>query len=251
MKTTRIAWCTGVLALALSVSIAKAQEVAFPLPSKEWPSPVMDTQPFAYLLFDRFEYRAQAGKNLAMWDVQGWVGGDYNKFWLKTEGEREMGGTIERAELQALYARRVSPYWYLQAGVREDAKPTPSRTTGVLALQGLAPYWFNVEAMAFFRAGEVSGRVEAEHDLMLSQRFVLQPRIETVFASSSDPQRGVGHGVNHVELGLRLRYEVKREFAPYIGINWTRRFGETADIARMQGRDVGQFAIVAGLRLWY
>lgn len=239
------------LALLLMASAALAQQDPFPLPPKEWPKPITDTDRFGFLLLDRFEYRAQRGKDLAMWDAQGWVGGDYNKFWFKSEGERERGVKTERAEIQALYARRVSPYWHLQAGLRQDARPTPSRTTGVLAVQGLAPYWFSVEAMAFFRAGEVSGRVEAEQDILLSQRLVLQPRIETVFASSADPERGVGRGLNHVELGLRLRYEIRREFAPYIGINWTRRLGDTADLARHAGENVGELAIVTGFRLWY
>lgn len=239
------------LALLLLATSAYAQQDPFPLPPKEWPSPVADTQPFTFLYADRLEYRVQPGKDLTLWDLQGWVGGDYNKFWFKTEGETETSGRTEQGEFQALYARRISPFWHLQAGIRQEWRPQPARNFAVIAAQGLAPYWFSVEAMAFMRAGQLSGRVEAENDLLLTQRLILQPRAELVFASSGDRERGVGRGLNHIELGLRLRYEIRREFAPYIGINWTRRLGETADFTRAQGRDVSEPAFVAGVRIWY
>ena len=239
------------LALLLAAANVLAQQDAFPLPPKEWPKPVMDTQPFSFLLLDRFEYRAQNGNNALNWDAQGWFGGDYNKLWLKTEGDYIVNGRTEAAEVQALYARRIAPYWHLQAGIRHEARPTPSQNYGVLALQGLAPYWFNVEASAFFRGGEVSGRFEAEYDQLLTQRFILQPRVETNFAGSSDPARGIGSGFTDVSLGLRLRYEIKREFAPYVGLTWTRKLGNTADLARAAGRDARETALVIGLRVWY
>lgn len=157
---------------------------------------------------------------------------------------------MEAADVQALYARRISPYWYIQAGLREEPRPRPSRTTGVLALQGLAPYWFDVEASAFFGRG-VSGRVGLEFDQLITQRLVLQPRLETNFASTRDTARGVGAGINDVEIGLRLRYEIRRELAPYIGVSWTRTLGATADLARQQGRDVRETAVVLGVRVWY
>ncbi len=210
----------------------------------------MDTERFTFLLLDRFEYRARSGSDGWAWGAQGWWGGDYNKLWFKSEGEGEWHGAAERADVQALYARRVSPYWHLQAGVRRDARPTPSRNQGVLAIQGLAPYWFNVEASAFFGNG-LSGRLEAEYDQLITQRLILQPRIETNFSASADAARGVGSGVNDLELGLRLRYEIRREFAPYIGVNWMRQFGGTADLARAAGRDTRETALVLGVRIWY
>jgi len=237
--------------LSFVSAAALAQQDPFPLPPKEWPKPVMDAQRFTFLQFDRLEYRAQPGANLGMWDFQGWVGGDYNKLWLRSEGETEMPGRTERAEWQALYARRVSPYWHLQAGVRQEWRPEPARNDVVISAQGLAPYWFNIQAMAFLGRGEVSGRLEVEYDQLLSQRLVLQPRFETVLASAAEPERGVGRGVNHVELGLRLRYELRREFAPYVGINWTRRLGDTADLVRAQGGEVSERALVLGVRAWY
>ena len=236
--------------LFLAASAALAQQDPFPLPPKDWPKPVMDTERFTFLLLDRFEYRAKSGNDGWPWGAQAWWGGDYNKLWIKSEGEAEWRGPGERADVQALYARRVSPYWHLQAGVRQDARPTPSRTTGVLTIQGLAPYWFDVEGSLFFGNG-ISGRLEAEYDQLLTQRLILQPRIETNFAGSSDPARGIGSGLNDLELGLRLRYEIRREFAPYIGVSWTRKFGGTADFARAEGRDVSERALVLGLRVWY
>ena len=241
----------AVLLLVSSSAVAQQQVDPFPLPPKEWPKPVMDEERFAYLLLDRFEYRAKSGKDGALWDAQAWFGGDYNKLWLKSQGEGEWRGATERADIQALYARRISPYWHLQAGLRQEVRPTPSRNQGVLAVQGLAPYWFNVQASAFVGGGSVSGRIEAAYDQRLTQRWILQPRFETNFSGSSEAVRGVGSGVNDVELGLRLRYEVRREFAPYVGINWVRKVGATADFSRAQGKDVRETALVFGLRVWY
>lgn len=240
------------LVFACSSALAQQQERVdpFPLPPREWPSPVMDTERFAFLLLDRLEYRAQKGADARVWDIQSWFGGDYNKLWLKSEGTRAEGRT-EEADLQVLYARRVSPYWHVQGGVRSETRPSPRQNYGVLAIQGLAPYWFNVEASAFFRGGDVSGRLEAEYDQLLTQKLVLQPRIETNFSAVAEPARGAGKGLNDIEVGLRLRYEIRREFAPYIGVVWTRKLGDTADLARSRGEDATGRAIVAGLRVWY
>ena len=239
------------LALFFVATSAFAQQDSFPLPPKEWPEPVMDTAPFSLLRLDRLEQHFRNGADVRVWDAEAWFGGDYNKLWLKSEGEKTVGGPTEEADLQALYARRVSPFWHLQAGLRREMKPSPAQNYGVLAIQGLAPYWFEVEASAYFRGGEVSGQIEAEYDQLLTQRLILQPRIETNWSGSADPSRGVGKGINDVELGLRLRYEIRREFAPYIGINWTRKVGDTADLARSRGEDVKEHGVVVGLRIWY
>lgn len=241
----------ALLALLALAAAAQAQDKPFPLPPKEWPAPVMDTERFTFIQADRLEYHARPGKDLWLWDVQGWWGGDYNRFWVKAEGESEAGGRTERAELQALYARRISPFWFLQAGVRQEMRPQPAKSSLVLAAQGLAPYWFNIQATAFVGTDNVTSRLEVEYDQLLSQRFVLQPRFESALAASSEPQRGVGRGINHVELGLRLRYEIRREFAPYIGVNWSRKLGETANLARALGEEVAERGLVAGVRVWY
>jgi len=244
----------GTFAGVIAVTPAHAEQHPFPPPPKQWPPPVDDQMKLTFLLADRLEYRwgEDADPDARVWDAQGWFGGDYNKFWFKTEGEDEVRAGTQNAEVQALYARLIAPFWYLQAGLRYDAKPTPTRNFAVIGIQGLAVYWFNVEATAFASDdGDASARFEAEYDLLLTQRLILQPRIETNYAFSEVESAGVGRGVNDLELGLRLRYEIKREFAPYIGVNWDRKLGDTADFARRAGDDPKNFAVVAGIRVWY
>lgn len=245
-----IGWAAG-LVFGFGISAALAQQDPFPLPPKDWPSPVDDKQRITYVLVDRLEYRSQAGPNLRVWDAQGWTGDDRNKAWFKTEGENEAGGGTERAEVQALYARRISPFWHLQAGVRRDARSGIWRNSAVLGVQGLAPYWFDVEGMVFAERRGISGRLEFETDWLITQRAILQPRFETQFAGYTDRDRGVGKGVEHVELGVRLRYEIRREFAPYVGVTWSRKLGETADLARARGEDTRTSSVVVGIRVWY
>ena len=242
---------TLLLVMLAAAGLAQGESDRFPLPPKDWPSPVADQEPFAYFLLDRLEYRAYKGANSRFWDAQAWYGGDYNKLWLKSEGQDTVGGRTEEADLQILYARRIAPFWHLQSGLRREVRPGPTKDYGVLALQGIAPYWFTVETSAFFRGGTVSGRLEAEYDQLLTQRLILQPRIDSNFSTNADPARGVGRGINDVEFSLRLRYEIKREFAPYVGITWSHKLGDTADIARGRGEDVRSTAVIFGLRIWY
>ncbi len=249
-KTMRMLAALAVAA-AVPTALAQAQDVPFPLPPKDWPAPVEDRQRFTFLLVDRLEYAAQPGPNVRNWDAQGWVGGDRNKFWFKTEGEDEAGGGTERAELQLLYARRIAPFWHAQAGIRREGRPGSWSNAGVLGIQGLAPYWFEVEAMLFAERKGLAARLELETDLLLTQKLILQPRLESQVSGFTDRERGMGRGLQHVELGMRLRYEVRREFAPYVGIVWSRKFGETARIAREEGERVRGAGVVVGLRVWY
>lgn len=239
------------LALAAGLPGAHAQGNRFPLPPPDWPSPVMDRQPYTYLLLDRLEVRSQRGGDARVWDAQAWFGGDTNKLWIKSEGEQLSGAGTEEADVQVLYARRIAPFWFLQVGARAETQPGPTRNSAVLGIQGLAPYEFDVEGTLYLREGDVSGRVEAEYDLLLTQRLILQPRIETGFSGASDRARGIGSGINDVQLGLRLRYEFRREIAPYIGVSWARKAGDTADLARASGQNPITRGVVVGLRLWY
>ena len=237
-------------ALACALSATAAAQEAFPLPPKEWPAPVHDNPIIPFLFVDRLEYRFTQGSDASLWDIQGWVGSDYHKLWLKSEGETR-GARTEEGDVQALYARLIAPFWYLQAGVRAHLEPKPSRNSVVLAVQGLAPYWFEVEASTFLdEKGKLSARFEAEYDQLLTQRWILQPRIEANFSASRDEERGLGRGFNDVEIGLRLRYEFRRQFAPYIGVSWTRQLGATADIARGENEEVSEKAVVLGVRIW-
>lgn len=242
----------AMLGMLAAVAAQAQQPDSFPLPPKEWAPPVMDRQVFPYLLIDRLEYRSQKGQDLRTWDMQGWIGGDYEKLWLKSEGEATVGGRTQDASLEALYARLISPFWYLQAGMRYEERPSPSRTSLALGVQGLAPYWFELDATAYVnQKGKFSARLEAEYDLLLTQRLILQPSVGTMYAGSAEAERGVGQGFNNVELGLRLRYEIRRQFAPYIGVTWSRKLGDTADLARSAGEDTTEKAVVAGLRVWF
>lgn len=204
------------------------------------------------VLVDRLETVLESGRDGYVWDAQGWYGSDLDKLWIKTEGEGRFGGPAEEAELQVLWSRAVTPWFDAQAGVRYDFRPDPGRAHLVLGLQGLMPYLFEVDAAAFVsEEGDVSARLEAEYDLRVTQRLVVQPRAELELAVQDVPELGIGSGVNDLELGLRLRYEVVPELAPYVGLEWTRSFGETADFARAEGEDTSDMVFVAGATFWF
>lgn len=205
------------------------------------------------ILGERLENHFNDGEQATVWEAQGWVGRDTDKLWLKTEGEHDFdAGELEQAELQVLYSRAISPYWDLQAGLRHDFEPGPSRSHLAMGLQGLAPQWFEVDAAAFLDAdGRLSARLEAEYDLRLTQRLFLQPRLELNHAFDAAPEAGLGRGIRGSELGLRLRYEFRREFAPYLGLAWEQAHGETADLLRRAGEDPSEFSVLLGLRFWY
>ncbi|MCF4167546.1 copper resistance protein B [Zavarzinia compransoris] len=231
------------------------QELAFLagfLPAVFLFGPAQSAEPgqlFTFFQAEQFEYRANDGHDSLNWDAQGWIGNDDHKAWLKTEGEKPTDGRLEKGEIQLLYSRRISDFFDAQAGVRYDIEPGPERGFGVFALQGLAPYWFEIDASAFVsNEGEVSARFEAEYDLLITQKLILQPTTEVNFAVQSVRERGIGSGINDVELGLRLRYEIERKFAPYIGISWERKIGETADIAQDEGEDIDTLSFVTGIR---
>lgn len=198
------------------------------------------------------EWAPRSGKDSYRWEGEAWFGGDINRLTLKSEGEGVSGEGLDRAELQALYSRSVSPFFDLQAGVRHDFEPKPSRTYATVGFEGLAPYWFEVSGAAFLsNKGDLSARFEGYYDQRLTQRLILQPRAELNLAASNDRATGVGSGLSDVELGLRLRYEIRREFAPYVGVTYDRKFGKTADYARAAGEDVEDARVVLGLRAWF
>ena len=205
-----------------------------------------------FLMADRLEGQFNDEKHPLLWDVQGWYGGDLNNFWIKTEGDYsfEEDGVTE-AEVQALWSHAITPFFDLQTGIRHDAQPD-GLTHGVVGIQGLAPYWFEIDAAAFVsKRGDVTARIEVGYELILTQRLILQPRAELKLAAQKIPERGTGAGVTGLDLGMRLRYEMKREIAPYIGIEWQSAFGETADIVRASGEDADRTAFLVGLRVWF
>jgi copper resistance protein B len=204
------------------------------------------------LIAERLEYLAADDEDALVWEAQGWVGTDMDKLWVKTEGEHVDGEGTEEAELQLLYSRAVSPFWDLQAGARQDLQPSPNRSHLVIGAQGLAPYWFEVDTALFLSdEGKLSARLEAEYELRLTQRLILQPRIELNFAASADEAVGIGKGFFDSVAELRLRYEVRREFAPYLGISWGGDFGDTAKLVEAAAEDPRGLAVVAGFRVWF
>ena len=210
-----------------------------------------DAAALGMLLVDQLEWRDGDGSNGPAWDAQAWYGTDYNKLWFKTEGVRVDSAT-EDARAELLWDRIFSRWWSAQAGVRHDFGSGPSREWLALGVEGLAPYFFEIEATAYVGdAGRTAARFRAEYELLFTQRLVLQPELEVNAYGKDDPQRQIGAGVSDLQLGLRLRYEIRREFAPYLGVAWFRRLGKTADLVRDSGQDPSLLQVVAGLRFWF
>ncbi len=209
-------------------------------------------QSFALVMFNLAEVQVRQGRDGYRWDGEAWFGGDINRLTIKSEGEGVFKQGVERAEIQALYSRAIGPYFNLQAGIRHDFQPSPSRTYATIGFEGLAPYWFEVEGAAFISdKGDILGRLEGYYDQRLTQRLVLQPRVELNLSAQDIPENRVGSGLVDAELGLRLRYEITRQFAPYIGVSYEAKTGRTADYARADGEDPTTASLVAGVRIWF
>jgi copper resistance protein B len=203
------------------------------------------------LLFDQLEWRNAAEGNAVAWDAEGWYGGDTNKVWLRSEGER-VGGRAQDARADLLWDHTFARWWSVQAGGRQDFGAGPGRTWAAIGVQGLAPYWFNTEATFYVgQQGRTAARLKTEYEWLFTQRLILQPEGEANLYGKSDPARELGSGLSDLEIGLRLRYEVRREFAPYIGVVWSRQFGGTADRVRQSGGNPSDVQFVAGLRAWF
>ena len=210
-----------------------------------------DRRIYSYVLFDRLETWDAAPGSGEAWEVAGWVGRDIDKLRVRSEGERKHGH-LESADLELLYSRAIAPWWDLTAGVRHDFAPGASQDWAAIGVIGMAPYKFEVEATAYVGAsGRTALRAEAEYSLLLTDRLILQPLVEAEWHGRSDAARGVGAGLGKVETGLRLRYEIRREFAPYVGIVHERSFGRSADFQREEGEDTRDTRVVFGVRMWF
>lgn len=204
------------------------------------------------VLFDFAEFQARKGRDGYRWAGEAWFGGDIDRLLIKTEGEGTFGEPVEDLEIQALYSRAISPFWNAHVGVRHDIVPNPSRTYAVLGIEGIAPYWFHLTGQMFFSdKGDLRARLEGSYDERITQRLILQPRAEFNISAQDMPAIGVGSGLTDFELGARLRYEIRREFAPYVGVEWSKKTGETARLARLAGEDPEAVSFVAGLRVWF
>jgi copper resistance protein B len=223
-------------------------------PEDGWASPVADDETFSFFLAEILEYRLSEDGGEGRWDTYGWRGGDYNRVWVKSEGG--VSGGEGQADFQLAYGRLVSQYFDFQAGIRyeqlwgEDSDQ--SRVLASIGLQGLARYFFEAEPTLFVSPeGDISGRFTGAFDLLLTQRLILQPRFEAEVAVQDQEKFGMGSGLNDIDVGLRLRYEISREFAPYVGVNFRELYGETARYARESGEDTLQWSFVTGVRMWF
>lgn len=210
-----------------------------------------DEHSFGSLLMDRFEAVRRDGNTSAAYDLQAWYGSTYDRAVLKAEGEYD-DGRFEEASTELLWSHAVAAFWDTQLGLRQDGGEGPDRTWLAFGVQGLAPYWFEIDATGYVgEGGRTALNLEVEYELLLTQKWILQPRIEANFHGKDDRELGVGSGLSGITAGVRLRYEIRREFAPYLGVEWAGTFGDTKDLARAAGEDTSETRLVAGLRFWF
>jgi copper resistance protein B len=232
------------LALASAASLGTAASAQEPMDGM-----AHHARTYTFLQAELDAGRGEGGAEQATWEVDGWIGGDRRKLWLKSEGEFGEG-ELESAEVQALYSRTIGTFFDAQVGVRYDFEP---RGTAYLAagVHGLAPHLLETDLAGFLSEdGDVSARLEQSFDVLLSQRLILEPRVEVELQAQDVPERGLGAGVTDVEAGLQLRYEITRKFAPYAEAVYDRAMGETAGLRRAEGEDPGGWAVRVGLRAW-
>lgn len=203
------------------------------------------------LLIDQLEAFNGRDGNGQSWELGGWYGTDENKLWIRSEGERS-AGKVQDGDIEAFWNHAIATHWGTQLGVRHDFGGGPGRTWAAFGVEGLAPYWFELEATGYVgSSGRTAARFRVDYDVLFTQRLILTPELEANFYGKDDPARGIGSGLSDIQLGLRLRYEIRREFAPYVGVNWVRRVGTTADYARADGEHALDRQFVAGVRIWF
>ena len=210
-----------------------------------------DSMYLSGLMVDRLETAQSSNDAFQAYELQGWIGKDYNRLVVKAEGEVD-SGNLHEARTELLWSHAQTTYWDTQLGMRYDSGLAPDRKWLALGVQGLAPYWFEVDAAAYIgEQGRSALRLSAEYELLLTQKLILQPRLEANLYGKEDPSREQGSGLSSLAAGLRLRYEIRREFAPYIGVEWNGKFGGTADYARASGERSSETRIIGGVRFWY
>lgn len=209
-------------------------------------------QKMSQLLVSIAEYHFNRGRDGYQWVGQGWYGGDIDRLWVKSQGDGEVRGGVGRAEVQGLFSHAIGPYFNVQGGVRHDFKPNPSRTYATVGIEGLAPSFFDFEAALFLsNKGELMGRVEGTYDQRITQKLILQPRVEINAAAQNSRAIGIGSGLSDVEAGVRLRYDLRREFAPYVGVQYKRAFATTGRYLRDAGERRGGWNVLTGIRTWF
>ena len=261
--------CLIAVALVLGLSVAQAQEAAMQGGSPpenardphaysegygfgDVPRPrFADEKNFYSVLMDRLETVRTSDNTAGFYDLQAWYGRDYDRAILKAEGVID-SNNLEEASTELLWGHSVATYWDTQLGVRYDSGDGPDRKWLAFGVQGLAPYWFEVDATAYVgEGGRTAANLETTYDLLLTQKLILQPRIEADWYGKRDSRLGLGSGLSEVKAGLRLRYEVRRELAPYLGVEWARKYGDTRDFVQAAGQEASEARVVAGLRFWF
>lgn len=271
----------GMLSQGLAATVASAQTVQGPStvptvpspptgrvgtrpsvpPPQHWPPPVNDQESRLFTLVDVLDYRPKIsggqGHDDYRWDVEGWYGGDYNRLWFKSEGQRDTAFKADYdVDFQLLYGRFIRKHYDLQIGSRVETQSFKGRNVtrgfGVIGIEGLVPYNYEFESALFIdQNGAVSARLSFTKDLLLTQRLIFQTRFETNAAVQRVEKFTTGSGLNNLEFGVRLRYEIRRELAPYVGISFDRSFGETATLVRQDGGDPTQIRLLVGVRVWF
>jgi len=232
----------------------------FPSPG-DWPAPVNDQEHRLFTLVDVLEYRPSTGggesTNDYRWDIEGWYGGDYNRLWFKSEGQQDTAFKADYdVDFQLLYGRFIQKHYDFQIGPRVETQTFRGRNVtrgfGAIGIEGFVPYSYEMEATMFIdQNGAVSARLSLTKDLLLTQRLILQTRFETNAAIQRVERFTTGSGLNNLEFGVRLRYEIRRELAPYVGISLDKSFGETSTLVRQEGGDPSQIRFVVGVRAWF
>lgn len=211
---------------------------------------------YSKFMAEQFEYAFNNDANPLVWDVTAWAGGDVNRFNFQSEGEMPTVGVSVEGDIELFYSRLVAPFWEFLIGVKGDLVASPEDTRGrghlAVGIAGMSRQLFEFAPTLYVsQEGDVSFDLEIRHDLFITQRLIAETKLETGVAVQSVPEFGVGKGFNNLELGLRLRYSIVREFAPYIGVSWERSFGETADLKEAEGGMKSDVRGVAGIRFWF
>jgi copper resistance protein B len=253
MSARIILVATALCAFAAHAAAETPAANAEPTPGMEpgTMQPVMDQAIYAHAIFNQLEGRWNGSNPEFRWDGQGWIGTDYDKLWIKSEGTLAKGA-LDDGQQQFLYSRAVTTYFDLQGGLRSDIDSRPTSNWAAFGIQGLAPYFFDLEVTGFVSdEGHLAAKLEASYDLLITKRLILQPQIELNLYSKADSARLVGAGFSDIDTGLRLRYEFDRKFAPYIGVVHQGKFGQTANFARQAGESTGDFRFAFGVRVWF
>jgi copper resistance protein B len=251
MSTRTLTFAAPLIALATAATAQTSAAKDEPTPGVEPVQPVMDRPILTHVIFSQLEGRWNGTNTQFRWEGQGWVGTDYDKLWIKSEATLT-NGALDDGQHQFLYDRAVTTYFDLQGGLRSDIDSRPTRNWAAFGIQGLAPYFFDLELTGYVSdEGHLAAKLEASYDLLITQRLILQPQIELNLYSKADPVRLVGAGFSDIDTGLRLRYEFSRNFAPYLGVVYEGRFGQSASYARRLGEITGDFRFAFGVRVWF